>query len=199
MLIWQAKKIISREKQGSQPTTISTLHCSPPKTIILGFSKGGTVLNQLVTELGSKDFIAVENLPRPKQASGVECSNLEEVQFISTTEQSFLKSITEIHYVDVGLNTYGAYITDPEVIKRISSSLVQELRGVRFVLHGTPRQWCDSRRVWIRDEKEIMLSFLESEARKSGEKLQVCEKFYFADRTVDMQMHFEIIEKLDVF
>lgn len=192
ILDWQVKKIISRGIQGSQPTTISTLHCSMPNTIVLGFSKGGTVVNQLVVELGS-----VENLPHSKQALGVECSNLDEVQFIPTTEQSFLKSITEIHYVDVGLNTHGSYFTDPEVIKRICSSLVQESRGVRFVLHGTPRQWYDNKRVWIRDEKEKMLSLLESEAQKSRGKLQVCEKFYFADRPADMQMHFEIIEKFD--
>lgn len=198
-MTWQVKKIISSGKPGTQETTISTLGCRTPKTIILGFSKGGTVVNQLVAELGNKDLIAAdENLPHFKQDPGVECSKPDEVQFISTTEQSFLKSITEIHYIDVGLNSHGAYLTDPEVIKRISSSLVQESRGLCFVLHGTPRQWCDSRRVWIRDEKEIMMSFLKSEAPRSGGNLQVCEKFYFADRPVDMQMHFEIIEKLDV-
>lgn len=192
--------MISRGKQGSQSSTISTLCCSLPKTIILGFSKGGTVVNQLVAELGSSEFMAVDNLPHSKQSAGVECSNLEGIQFIPTTERGFLKSMTEIHYVDVGLNTHGAYLTDHEVIKRISSSLVQdqESRGVRFVLHGTPRQWCDSRRVWIRHEKEKMLSLLESEARRSGGKLQVCEKFCFADSPPNMQMHFEIIEKLEV-
>ncbi|KAL4024354.1 hypothetical protein IC575_012702 [Cucumis melo] len=195
----EVKKIVSRGKPGSQETTIPTLSGCTPETVILGFSKGGTVVNQLVTELGSKDLIAAdENLPLSKQESGVECSKLDENQFIPTTEHSFLKSITEIHYVDVGLNTHGAYLTDPEVIKRISSSLIQESRGIRFVLHGTPRQWCDRRRVWIRDEKETMTSFLESEALRSGGNLQVYEKFYFADRPADMQMHFEIIEKLDV-
>ncbi|XP_038899615.1 uncharacterized protein LOC120086870 [Benincasa hispida] len=195
----EVKKIIPWVKPVSKGTTISTLGCCTPKTIILGFSKGGTVVNQLVTELGSKDLIAAdEDIPHSKQEPGVECSTLEEDQFISTTEQSFLKSITEIHYVDVGLNSHGAYLTDPEVIKRISSSLVQESRGIRFVLHGTPRQWCDSRRVWIRDEKEKMMSFLASEALRSGGNLQFCERFYFSGKPGDMQMHFEIIEKLDV-
>lgn len=91
--------------------------------------------------------------------------------------------------MDVGLNSSGAYLTDHEVIERISYRLIQGALGIRFILHGTPRQWCDSRRVWIGNEKDQLVHMLESEAQRSGGKLEVCEKFYFSDRPPGMQMH----------
>ncbi|KAJ6404772.1 hypothetical protein OIU84_012861 [Salix udensis] len=87
--------------------------------------------------------------------------------------KSLLNSISEIHYVDVGLNSAGAYTTNHDVIERISQRLMQGAPGIRFVLHGTPRQWCDSSRVLIREEKDRLAHLLESESRRSGGKLQV--------------------------
>ncbi|XP_048335559.2 uncharacterized protein LOC107435145 isoform X1 [Ziziphus jujuba] len=160
-----------------------------PKTLIFGFSKGGTVVNQLIAELGFS-----EEQPEHREYS----ESKKEFQIIPSTKESLLNSISEVHYIDVGLNSAGAYITDHEVIEKISRIVVQENREIRFVLHGTPRQWCDSRRSWIRDEKDKLLHVLESEAGRSGGKLQVSERFYFGDCTPNLQMHFEIIEKLDV-
>ncbi|GMI73878.1 hypothetical protein like AT2G44850 [Hibiscus trionum] len=194
----QAKNAISSELK--KPCSISLSSSQSPKTLILGFSKGGTVVNQLVTELGSLEDKSpvnpghVRKQPGVNESSGVE----DEIQMIPTTSESLLNSITEIHYVDVGLNSSGAYMTDQKVIKSISKRVVGRASGIRFVLHGTPRQWCDSRRSWIRDEKDRLCRLLESEAQRSGGKLKVCERFYFADRTPDMQMHFEVIEKMDV-
>ncbi|XVF73518.1 hypothetical protein PTKIN_Ptkin12aG0208000 [Pterospermum kingtungense] len=182
----QAKNVISRGQ--SQPCSTS-VSATQPRTLILGFSKGGTVVNQLVSELGSLE---------DKSLSGVQ----EEIEIIPRTKQSLLRSVTEIHYVDVGLNSCGAYITDQNVIRRISKRLVDGAgagrRGIRFLLHGTPRQWRDSRRGWIRDEKDKLRRLLEDEGGRSGGKLKVCERLYFADRPPDMQMHFEVIEKMDV-
>ncbi|XP_022770199.1 uncharacterized protein LOC111313742 [Durio zibethinus] len=193
----QAKNVIS---SGRSKTYSICISASQPTTLILGFSKGGTVVNQLVTELGSvedKPSVSpthVRELPGVMELSGVQ----EEIQIIPRTKESLLNSITEIHYVDVGLNSSGAYTTDQNVIRRISKRLVDGAPGIRFLLHGTPRQWCDSRRAWIRDEKDKLYHLLEAEARRSGGKLKVCERFYFADRSPDMQMHFEVIEKMDV-
>lgn len=100
--------------------------------------------------------------------------------------------------MDVGLNSAGAYITDQDVICRISKRVAKGGGGIRFVVHGTPRQWHDKRRVWIRNEKDKLVHLLESEAEHSEGKLRVCERFYFADRPSNLQMHFEIIENLDV-
>jgi hypothetical protein len=40
-----------KDSKSNQEPTSSILSHSPPRTIILGFSKGGVVVNQLVTEL----------------------------------------------------------------------------------------------------------------------------------------------------
>ncbi|KAE9617887.1 hypothetical protein Lal_00037993 [Lupinus albus] len=173
---------------------------SHPKTYILGFSKGGTVLNQLITELAFTDIRSnVNSYPphvgKPLDRKFREC---EEMYIVPKTRESLLNSITEIHYVDVGLNSTGAYLTNHDVFERISKRLIQGASRIRFMLHGTPRQWNDKQRYWISNEKDTMLHLLESEAHKSGGKLQVCHKYYFADKTPDMQMHFEIIESLDV-
>ncbi|EEF50266.1 conserved hypothetical protein [Ricinus communis] len=187
----EAKKAISTTKSTGR--SLASSSCCEPKTYILGFSKGGTVLNQLVAELSVSQVQS--NTKEQQMIRG--CSD-EDVQIIPLSKESLLNSITEIHYVDVGLNSAGAYITDHNVIESISKRVMQGAPGIRFILHGTPRQWGDSRRVLIRKEKDKLINLLQSEARKSGGKLKVCEKFYFADRAPNLQMHFEIIENMDV-
>ncbi|XP_028752731.1 UPF0565 protein C2orf69 [Neltuma alba] len=169
-----------------------------PRTIIIGFSKGGTVLNQLVTELGFSDVGSNGKSPHSGQPVDTKFCAFDESYIVPKTKEAFLNSINEIHYVDVGLNSTGAYLTNGDVIKGISRRLMQGAPRVRFMLHGTPRQWSDERRGWIRREKDTLLHLLESEAHKTGGKLEVSEKYYFADRPANLQMHFEIIEALDV-
>ncbi|KAK9273878.1 hypothetical protein L1049_018690 [Liquidambar formosana] len=196
----EVKNFISGRQKEPLPAKVSASAFYQPKTFILGFSKGGTVINQLVTELGFSEVKSSGSLPHVKeQLMGGEFPDFqEENQIIPSSKESLLNSISEIHYVDVGLNSAGAYLTDHDVIKRISERLLQGAARVRFILHGTPRQWCDSRRILIRNEKDKLVQLLESEAERSGGKLQMCERFYFADRPPDLQMHFEIIETMDV-
>ncbi|PON70193.1 hypothetical protein TorRG33x02_257430 [Trema orientale] len=187
----EAKSVILQRHKESNLASISGSQFHRPKTLIFGFSKGGTVVNQLVTELGFSELGSCRDQTRVEE---------EHHQIIPSTKESFLNSITEIHYVDVGLNSIGAYITDSNLIEKISRHLAQGEgdEGIRFVLHGSPRQWCDSKRNWVRDEKDRLFHLLQSATLRSGGKLQVSERFYFADRPPDLQMHFEIIEKLDV-
>ncbi|XP_047321588.1 mitochondrial protein C2orf69 homolog isoform X2 [Impatiens glandulifera] len=168
----------------------STSSC--PHTFLLGFSKGGTVLNQLVTELGNMDK---QTLVNEVEEEGI---------LVPNSRECFLNSISEIHYVDVGLNSSLAYLTDRKTIERISNRIIQMGRrgvggsGIRFVIHGTPRQWCDGRREWIRAEKDELVRLLQLEARKTGGKLSVIERLYFADKLPSLKMHFEVIEHMDV-
>ncbi|TXG64745.1 hypothetical protein EZV62_011739 [Acer yangbiense] len=104
--ISQAKHIISRREREPFSASSSEPCFDQLKTIIMGFSQGATVLNQLVSELGFAEAKSARN---------------------------------------VGLNSAGAYINERKVIERISKRLAEESRVIRFVLHGTPRQWCDSR------------------------------------------------------
>ncbi|XP_030440557.1 uncharacterized protein LOC115662562 [Syzygium oleosum] len=195
----EAKNVLSRK---SNPVSTSSLppQGHEPKTVILGFSKGGTVLNQLVTELSHSQTASSGHPSSAEQELlGREVSDIRAgTQVLPTTIERFLNSIQEIHYVDVGLNSSGAYITDPNVIGRLSQQFVQRAQALHFVLHGTPRQWCDRNRIWICREKDRLLHLLKSESQKAGGKIQVAEKFYFADRPPNLEMHFAIIEKLDV-
>ncbi|ONI22438.1 hypothetical protein PRUPE_2G128900, partial [Prunus persica] len=182
-LFFLVKNDIAREKELLVPG-ISASHFNLPKTLMFGFRKGGTVFNQLVTELG----FAVKPSGDPPLLEEKESGLEDEIHIISITKQSLLNSIREIHYVDVGLNSPGAYVTDHSVIENISECLIQGARGISFVLHGTLPG----------NEKDKLVYLLESESQRSGGKLQVCEKFYFPDRPPDLQMHFEVIDKLDL-
>jgi len=186
----QAKKVILGTQVDSKSGCSSSCSFSQPKTFILGFSKGGTVLNQIVTELGFSDIGS--NVNSPDVGS-------EDIYVVPKTKEDLLNSISDIHYVDVGLNTAGAYLTNHDVFERISKRLImQGAPQLRFILHGTPRQWNDKRRDWIRNEKDKMLHLLESEVPRSLGKMKVFSRYYFADMAPSMQMHFEIIESLDV-
>lgn len=194
----EVKKVILGKQVDTKFVHTPSCCSSQPKTFILGFSKGGTVLNQIVTELGFSD---IGSNPYPLDAGQPmdrKISRSEEIYVVPKTKEGLLNSISEIHYVDVGLNSTGAYLTNLEVFEGISKRLIQGAPKLRFILHGTPRQWGDKRRDWIRKEKDGMLHLLESEACKSGGKLQVFARYYFADKPSNMQMHFEIIESLDV-
>ncbi|MED6222610.1 hypothetical protein PIB30_065981 [Stylosanthes scabra] len=187
----EVKKVVPERRGDTQSGCTPCSSVSQPKTFILGFSKGGTVVNQIVTELGSSLIASDANSPCSGQP--------EEICIVPKSKESLLNSITEIHYVDVGLNSTGAYLTNHDVFERITRRLItQGAPQLRFILHGTPRQWGDKQRYWIRNEKDEMLCLLESEAHKSGGKLEVHSRYYFADKPPDMQMHFEIIESLAV-
>lgn len=187
------KSVVPQRQKESSQASISERQLNQPKTFIFGFSKGGSVVNQLVAELSLSELRSGEDAPQIEEDE-------EHPQVIPCTKESLLNSIAEIHYVDVGLNSFGAYITDGDIIERISRRLTQGegSRGIRFVLHGTPRQWCDSIRSWIRNEKDELFRLLKSGTERSGGKLQILERFYFANCPPDLQMHFEIIEKLDL-
>ncbi|KAF8045311.1 hypothetical protein N665_5211s0002 [Sinapis alba] len=156
-----------------------------PSTILLGFSKGGVVMNQLLSEMSYLETNSA--------------GEHDEIGIIPASKEGFLNSISQVHYIDVGLNSSGAYITDHSVVQRISQRLARgRANSVRVFIHGTPRQWRDEQRGWILKEKDELVRLLKSEGENSCGKLQVHERFYFADRVPDLQMHFEIIDAMDV-
>ncbi|KAK1284920.1 hypothetical protein QJS10_CPB20g01393 [Acorus calamus] len=173
------------EITGTEPLLLSTSY--PPKTVLLGFSKGGTVLNQILTELAHLKPGSTEDSPR-----------LQQVHIIPASKESFLLSISNIHYVDVGLNSPGAYLTDHAVIKKIAEHLASSACEIHFAIHGTPRQWCSRDRPWICKEKDRLVQLLQGESPRTDGRLQVSERLYFPDRPPSLQMHFEIIEHLNV-
>jgi hypothetical protein len=167
----------------------------PPRTIILGFSKGGAVVNQLVTELS---FWTSESMKNLVDASRLNPSHSSHNLPVPTSISDVLSSVSEFHYVDVGLNCAGAYIIDQAVIKRIGDYVLHTGQNLHFVLHGTPRQWSDPNRSWIRKEKDIMLQLVRDEAQRCDGRLLISEKMYFEGRPRSLLMHFEILEAMDI-
>uniref|UniRef100_A0A1D1Y7Z6 UPF0565 protein C2orf69 n=1 Tax=Anthurium amnicola TaxID=1678845 RepID=A0A1D1Y7Z6_9ARAE len=167
-----------------------------PRTVLFGFSKGGIILNQILAEIAglrpkaADPFLGIGN-------SSVGTIKVEDQNF-PTSENSFLHSISEFHYVDVGLNCAGAYLTDHVMIKEIVDYLYHRGDNVQFLFHGSPRQWCDKHRPWIFKEKERLVKLLEEEACKTDGKVGVKERFYFQNMPPSLQMHFEIIKDIDL-
>ncbi|KAL6911919.1 hypothetical protein ACP4OV_000724 [Aristida adscensionis] len=185
----------SKDLAVNQHPSSSTLSQCPPKTIVLGFSKGGVVSNQLVTELSCW---AAESAKNSVNVSQQNPSHLAYNLFAPTSISDVLSSISEFHYVDVGLNCAGAYITEHGVIEEIRNYVLQAGKNLRFVLHGTPRQWCDPDRPWIRKEKDVMLRLLQDEAQRCEGRLLPSEKKYFDGKPRSLRMHFEILEVMDI-
>ncbi|KAK1306938.1 hypothetical protein QJS10_CPA10g00958 [Acorus calamus] len=88
---------------------------------------------------------------------------LQQVHIIPAFKESFLLSISNMHYVDVGLNSPGAYLTDHAVIKKIAEHLAPSVREIHIAIHGTPRQWCSSDCPWIRKEKDRLVQLLQED------------------------------------
>lgn len=168
-----------------------------PKTVILGFSKGGTVVNQIMAELAHMKTGSAGTMINIEKTSP-QFSDEAHDKICPTSNDELLSSISEIHYVDVGLNSAGAYLTEKAVVGKAVKNLLVNHGRIRFVLHGTPRQWRDKKRPWICKEKDLLLKLLNEEALRCEGKLQVTEKLYFAKMPPSLQMHFEVIENLDI-
>lgn len=116
----------SRKGDESVPTAIH----------LVGFSKGGVVLNQLLTELaefsqptqrfgGSKHVRPAVPLfsDLPRHPAGVasggrqvtDPAGPEPVKEADEGTAHLLRSLQCVHYLDAGLNGRGGYLTDPEV------------------------------------------------------------------------------------
>jgi hypothetical protein len=105
-----------------------------------------------------------------------------------------LRSLRHFHYVDAGLNTPGAYLTDPEVFSKLSTwcSTSGGTKKLKIVVHGTPRQWEDVRRSFLKDEKDRMVEL----CRQYGIPVRVIE--YFGGQKPSLKMHFEILKEMKI-
>lgn len=108
-------------------------HGGPPQAahgplVVLTFSKGCVVANQLLTELALL----------PTGGNDTESAGAR-----------LLGALAEVHYLDAGLQCRGAHLTDPAV----AAALGKRSAPPRVALHGTPRQWRDQSRPWLAEEK----------------------------------------------
>ncbi|XP_024544225.1 UPF0565 protein C2orf69 homolog [Selaginella moellendorffii] len=180
-----------RKRMESRATSCLGKH----RTIVMGFSKGGVVLNQLMAELAH--LHGPDHKTRSEKEKEVE---LGEFASIPRTSEEFLDSIEQFHYIDVGMNECGAYTTDDSVLEEIAKVAKLRDSGLTVFMHGTPRQWSDSNRGWISAEKDQCIRQLREAGRKfaANGKLRVEEKTYFADEEPSLDMHFSILEAFDL-
>lgn len=142
---------------------------------LVGFSKGGVVLNQVLSEVA---------------ACWEQSRNHADSGSIPPQVTNFIRQLGELHFLDAGLNCRGAHLTDPQVLQSLSKAMQDAAPGLRIHLHGTPRQWDNEKRPWVRQEKMQFQALLEQN------DVVVVEHKYFAEGEPTLLMHFEAIEAM---
>ena len=132
--------------------------------ILVGFSKGCVVLNQIVHEL---DHVLYHT-----SNDAVE----------SFDDCAFLKLVKEIYWLDSGHNgECGAWMTREKDVKALVSL------GAELHVHVTPQQVCDPHRVWIGEEHTLFLE----ELKHLG--ATVHDRFHFKNKSRSLENHFKIL------
>eukprot|EP00887_Chlorella_sp_A99_P007488 scaffold2.g7488.t1 len=166
-----------------------------PPVQLAGFSKGGVILNQLLLELA-----------RLQEESGARGCCLCALEAGSAAHREghgaapiliagaagalpLLAAVRRLHFLDVGLNTTGAYCTDGAAIAQLGRRC--ESHRLEVVLHGTPRQWDDLRRPWIRREA----AELAQACRRAA--VRVAVRACCTGRPPDLATHFTCLVEFD--
>lgn len=135
-----------------------------PSLVLVSFSKGGVVLNQLLAE-----------------AAG--CAG------------PLFERCEALHLVDHGVSTgvSGAYLAPARASDAVAA-VAKRMRGgaLRLWLHGSPRQWADCQRPWIRDEALALVAAL----REHGVEPEVRD--YFPDSQGSLTEHFGLLEVFEL-
>ena len=133
---------------------------------VVGFSKGGAVVTQLLRECARRRASA--------PGGGADRGG------------SLLDRVESFSYVDSGLNTRGkgAYLTDPKV----AAALAAGGGGPRVELHGTARQWRCTRRPWLGEEARECFGLLR------GAGAPVSALFYEMGGRADLAAHLELLQ-----
>ena len=114
----------------------------------MGFSKGGVVLNQLLTELselhrptawapgGGKParaapprFDAAPAAPAASKAVESPASDPQPVAAAPAEAAALLRAVASVHFVDAGVNSRGAYLTDLQVSAEVVHMHVASFAG----------------------------------------------------------------------
>lgn len=153
--------------------------------VLVAFSRGCVVLNQLVTEMVVHEGKQTDRLDSEESES-----NWLHLQSL----------VREIHWLDSGNgNSHGsmpvAVLRRPEACERLRSA------GVVFGIHGTPYQWGDARRRWLRDEKDEFVAHLRLRGADDvppGVVVPVFERLYFPEAAAgSLDVHFSLLEHFD--
>ena len=137
--------------------------------VLVGFSKGCVVLNQVVHELGT--------LLDPKSKS----SPAPESHDCKEDLRQFASRIEEFYWLDSGHSgEHGAWVTEPKLLQ----ALVR--LKVKVHVHVTPLQVKCPSRPWLGEEERV---FVDQLAAMGG---QVEEKLHFEDE-MSLESHFRVL------
>lgn len=134
---------------------------------LVGFSKGAVVLNQLLAEMNTVPLAPAQGADQSEESEGLR----------------LLRCLTQVHFVDAGVASKGAHLTEPHVIDAIGRYVSARAAPAIFI-HGTPRQWRDPHRKWLAKERDLSVTMLKT----AGVSVAVRE--YFASEQPSMEMHF---------
>ena len=140
--------------------------------VLVGFSKGCVVLNQIVHEL---DHV-LHHHNHHSASNGAVVGDFD--------NRAFLKLVKEIYWLDSGHNGEdGAWITREKEIKALVSL------GAELHIHVTPQQVSDPLRMWIGEEHTMFLE----ELKRLG--ATVYDTFHFKVQPRSLENHFKILNE----
>ena len=146
--------------------TIAAADVNSLPLILVGFSKGCVVLNQIVHEL--------DNVLHHTSSDAVETLN----------NRTLLELVKEIHWLDSGHNgECGAWMTREKDLKALASL------GAELHIHVTPQQVSDPLRMWIGEEHILFLE----ELKHLG--AIVYYTYHYKNQPRSLENHFKLLNE----
>ncbi len=115
---------------------------------LVAFSKSGVVLNQILAEMAEMEASSTSGAQLERPAPRGTAPQASTSGACPAPAHVALDGIDSIHYLDCGLAGRGVHLTDPKAAEMLGERARRRPLAVHF--HGTPRQWADTRRPWIR-------------------------------------------------
>lgn len=100
-------------------------------------------------------------------------------------------SLRTFHFLDAGLNSRGAYLTNADAWEGIGC-WCRSHKDVGIVMHGTPRQWSDRTRPFLGEERDRMVALATQEA------VPIKVIRYFEGEKPSLKQHFMVLEEMEV-
>lgn len=142
--------------------------------VLVGFSKGCVVLNQIIHELPNY-------FPEPHSQ---EMNSPTSVKVMRSEERIFLQQIKAIYWLDSGHSgEREAWVTAAPLLHSLAQL------GAEVHVHVSPHQVCCPIRPWIGEEKREFVHQLR------GMGVRVSDRLHFGDQPRSLSNHFRILNE----
>lgn len=154
--------------------------------VLIGFSKGCVVLNQIVHELGNyvvqNDCLTDGGRSPTLAVRTSEAASKRDSKHTQRVRE-FVKSIKAFYWLDAGHSgTHDTWVTSDDLLRTLS------LLGAEIHVHVTPQQVCDPHRPWLGEEQRLFVSKLQQFGTS------VKEVFHFEHEERSLKNHFRVLE-----